>query len=276
MEYIKFIFGNTGYLSFGLGIIYLFLSLCGLIFVYHLIKKKSLEEKSLNKLIETGKWFVISVALVIGATIISDGFKERDQDLKEMEAFHKYVNTITKVEGVEQRYLLAEYFSIVAPNGGLKTAWQNYKIEVGKARNQFRNNKEKINELERKPSLTKAEIKEKEKLEQENEALNQQFISESNEESTAQIEERMIIAGGDKTIEEAQYELAKAKKISSVAQIYKKRNSYRTVIPNLFDKDEATKLLIEVREKINSGAYIVRKNKWCPNIEENDQYLICN
>jgi len=113
-------------------------------------------------------------------------------------------------------------------------------------------------------------------LEQENKTIDQSLQNITDRDHKQESEERMIVAGGGATIEEAQYELEKARKINKGAQIYKKRDSYRTVIPNLLTKDEADKLLIKVKADVNPGAYIVRKTKWCESIQTTDKYVVCN
>jgi hypothetical protein len=57
---------------------------------------------------------------------VSNLFKEREQDIKELEYFDRYVEDVKKADGIQERYLLAKYLSIVAPSGELKNSWKAY------------------------------------------------------------------------------------------------------------------------------------------------------
>ena len=108
-------FENTGELSFYLGIGFVSIASIGVALILIMMLRKSLSDGGMEKFIGLFKWFIISVALVIGATIITDSFKERDQDVEEIAIFEKYVDTITAADGIEKRWLLAQYFSSVVP-----------------------------------------------------------------------------------------------------------------------------------------------------------------
>jgi hypothetical protein len=269
-------FANTGSLSFYLGIIFIVLALVGFLITIWQVKKSSIAESKLDKLIELGKWFIVSVAIVVGSSIIGDGFKERDQDVKEVEVFDKYVSTITEADGIEKRWLLAEYFSVVAPDGEFRKSWGSYKEILKPKLDEYRANKVQITTLAAKAEPTEAEKQQIAKLQETNEVYEQSLVTTSNSESARNPEEWLIIAGGDATIEAAQDELNKAKKISSEARIYKKGNMYRTVIPNFFSRTEAINRLPDVKRDVNSGAYVVTLNNWCRNVQDNGAYLSCN
>ena len=269
-------FANTGNLSFWLGIGFILLALLGVLITYSLIKKNSIEVGKLEKLIELGKWFIVSVAIVVGATIIGDGFKEREQDVKEMEVFDKYVTTIVEADGIEKRWLLAEYFSIVAPDGELRKSWETYKAIIKPSLDEYRANKAKLTDLSAKEQPTESEIKEIAKLQEINEVFEQSLVTSSESEPKPNFEEWLIIAGGDMTIEAARDELNKAKKISPEAKIYKKGNMFRTVISNFFSRSDANNRLPDVKKIVNSDAYVVRLSSWCKSVQDNGDYLTCN
>lgn len=269
-------FANTGNLSFYLGICFILLAFAGLIFVYYLIKKNSIEEGKLEKLIELGKWFIASVAIVIGATIISDGFKEREQDVKEMEIFDKYVTTITEADNIEKRWLLAEYFSVVAPAGEFRKSWDSYKIILKPSLEEYRANKAKLTDLSTKEQPTQSEIKEIAQLQKTTEVFEQSLVTTPNTEQRQNSEEWLIIAGTDTSIEAAKDELNKAKKISVDAKIYKKGNLFMTVIPNFSSKNDAFNRLPDMKKGVNSDAYIVSSSGWCRSVQDNGDYLTCN
>lgn len=138
---------DTAKLSLLLGASLIALSLLGIFAVYRLIKSKSLPDGGLDKLIELGKWFMVSVAIVLATAIVNDGFRERDQDVKEMQVFDKYTTVVLEADGVEKRKLLTEYFASVSPDGRIKTAWENYKKVVEIQVKEYRDNQAKLQAL---------------------------------------------------------------------------------------------------------------------------------
>jgi hypothetical protein len=269
-------FTNTGNLSFYLGISFIGLAFLGLLSVVILVIKSKIDPAKIDKLIEVGKWFIVSVAIVVGASIISDGFKEREQDIKEIMVFDKYTATVTKADGLEERRLLAEYFATVAPPGALRESWKSYKELTDK---QIEKNmadiaaKAAIDALQ---NPTDEQKLKSEQLAKTIEAQNKPLISQNLPPVKPVSEEWLIIAGGDSTIEAARNELNKARKVSPDARIYKKGNMFRTVIPNFANRDEANRRLPEVKRVVNSDAYINVLKNWCTSVEENGDFLICN
>jgi len=269
-------FTNTGSLSFYLGIGFILLAFIGVLFAYRLIRS-DLNDEKVEKLIELGKWFIVSVALVVSATIVGDGFREREQDVKEIEVFDKYVSTITEADGIEKRWQLAEYFSIVAPAGELRTSWENYKKVVEKHLEEYRAGKEKLNELTNLPKPNEEQKQQIVNLAEKTENYEQPLVETRQEVSriVTQPQQWLIVAGGDKTLAAAQDELKKAQKISSNAQIYKKGNMFRTVITGFGSRIEALTRLERARSEVNKDAYIVGLQGWCKSVESGDGYLIC-
>lgn len=150
---------NTGSFSLYVGSIFILLSILSLFIVFYLLKRDIISETKLEKVIDYGKWVIGSVAIVVGGSIISDGFKERDQDVKELEYFDKYVATVTEVEGVEKRYLLCEYFAAVSPDGAMKDSWNRYLKIITPLYDTFKLTKQKIAIIEGKDSLTPKDLK---------------------------------------------------------------------------------------------------------------------
>jgi|GEM_PF-1761946 len=263
------IFENTGELSFYLGIAFILLALAGVIVAFIVMLRNSLSDGNLDKLISLFKWLIVTVALVVGATIITDGFKERDQDVQELAVFEKYVDTITAANGIEKRWLLAEYFSKVAPPGELRKSWEAYRLEIKPSLDEYKANKAKLSTLE---SIEKPTTSEKQKiaeLQDKTEVLEQSLIEKD------EPQEWLIIAGGDSTIREAKFEVAKAKKLNFDAVIYKKGNMFRMVIPGFTTKTDAVTRLPEIKTSIDSGSYIVKLNTWCREPKAEKEYLVC-
>jgi hypothetical protein len=122
----------SGTLSLILGFGIVILAIGGWIFVYYLMKNKVLEDSRIDKLVSLGQWVIASVAIVVTGYIVSDSFKEREQQIKELEFFDKYVSTVTQAAGIEQRWRLCEYFAEVSPKGEFKDAWVNYQSRIKK------------------------------------------------------------------------------------------------------------------------------------------------
>ncbi|GGI24677.1 hypothetical protein [Pedobacter mendelii] len=119
-------FSNTGIISFCLYLFFIIIGLLSIFIVYKLIKKGDLADNSLNKFVEYFKWVIVTLAISTVTLIISDLFKEREQDIKELEYFDKYVKHVINEDSALVRLQLSKYLSIVAPNGEMKKSWANY------------------------------------------------------------------------------------------------------------------------------------------------------
>jgi len=91
---------DTGHLSLLLCAVLMVVALVGIIAIYLMIKNKEIENENVDKIVDLGKWCIVSVAIVLSTSIVNDGFRERDQDIKEMEVFDKYVTTILEADGL--------------------------------------------------------------------------------------------------------------------------------------------------------------------------------
>lgn len=117
---------NTGTISLWLYGVFIVMTIIAMIVAFYQIKKGSIEIEKLDKMIELFKYAIISTAIATVTLIVSDLFKEREQDIKELEYFDKYVEDVKKADGIEARLQLSKYLSIVAPSGELKESWKNY------------------------------------------------------------------------------------------------------------------------------------------------------
>ena len=119
---------NTGTVA-----LVLYLVLIGLAFIGTLwALKLSQKNKISDKMIDLFKWAIFTVGIGTTGFIVTDLFKEREQDLKELDYFDKYVQDVKKADGVEERLRLVKYLSIVSPSGEIKKAWQEYFHEVSR------------------------------------------------------------------------------------------------------------------------------------------------
>ncbi len=77
--------------------------------------------------ISLGKWFVVSVALVIMTTIIDWGFKDRQAGLAELKFYDNYVTELIVLNpSPVQKRMLAQYFACVGPSDKLRERWKIY------------------------------------------------------------------------------------------------------------------------------------------------------
>ena len=117
---------NTGTVSLWLYGIFILIALIGMIVAFWLMKKGAIDEGKMAKMVELFKWTILTVGIGTVAFIVTNLFKEREQDLKELEYFNKYVEDVKKADGLEERLRLVKYLSIVSPSGTIKESWQAY------------------------------------------------------------------------------------------------------------------------------------------------------
>ena len=117
---------NPGTISFILYGVFIAITIIGLFISIYFIKKDSIPTEKLEKIIELSKYTIVSVCIATVTLIISDLFKEREQDVKELEYFDKYAQDVKKVDNIQERFQLSKYLSIVAPSGELKRSWKEY------------------------------------------------------------------------------------------------------------------------------------------------------
>lgn len=156
---------NTDDLSLRLSMAFILFSFIGGICIL-----KNIQNENIDKIIDIWKWFIGTIAISLLAAIINDGFRERDQDIKETEIFEKYVDTILAADGLEKRKLLSEYFAIVSPNGSIKNAWIDYNKIVNTHLNEDKKDREKleaiIDKVNSNGAVSKEDLKTRDKLEE--------------------------------------------------------------------------------------------------------------
>lgn len=158
---------DTGHLSLLLCAVLMVVALVGIIAIYLMIKNKEIENENVDKIVDLGKWFIVSVAIVLSTSIVNDGFRERDQDIKEMEVFDKYVTTILEADGLEKRRALCEYFAAVSPNGQVRESWRAYKDVIDKqivVNNELVAKVKEIEKREAEQAASAADLKKKDAL----------------------------------------------------------------------------------------------------------------
>jgi hypothetical protein len=262
-------FSDTGSISLWLGVFFILISLSGIFVIYLIIKNKSIENENIDKIIELGKWFIVSVAITLSISMVNDGFRERDQDLKEMDVFEKHVNTILEASDVEKRKLLSEYFAAVSPEGAIRKSWKEYKIIVDQQIAELRAEKEKVIKIEEKPPEARSEAERRAILE-----VEEKVATLSQSLKSPDIQEWVIIAGADSSVGEALHEVKKFKELKYSVDIYKKENSFRTVVGPFRDRNAVSAALPEIR-KVRKDSYPVNLKTWCKSPERRDGYIEC-
>jgi hypothetical protein len=260
-------------MSLLLGVAFIIVSIIGIISIYAVIISKKASSEDIDKIIDLCKWFIVSVAITLSTSIVNDGFKEREQDIKEMEVFDKYVNTIA-LETIDKRKLLCEFFASVSPDGEMRNAWKRYEVTVDKHLAEKTENTQKISDIEEKEikgDASAQEIQEKTRLEEKILTVSQSLISASNQDTP----EWAIIVGSDINLKAANDELKKASKLKYPATIYKNLNRYRTIVGPFLDHETALNALPEIKQEVRSSSYLVNMKTWCKTPEMKDGYLEC-
>jgi hypothetical protein len=121
---------NTGTISLFFYGVFIIITIISMIVAFYYIRKGTIDPGKLDKMIELFKYAIISTAITTVTLIVADLFKEREQDIKELEYFDKYVEDVKKADGIEARWRLSKYLSIVAPSGEMKKSWEEYYNEV--------------------------------------------------------------------------------------------------------------------------------------------------
>ncbi|QSW91053.1 hypothetical protein J0383_09655 [Flavobacterium endoglycinae] len=259
---------NTGIVSFWLYLFFVFIGLLSLVILYRLIKKAEIAPENLDKFIDYFKWVIVTLAISTVTLVVSDLFKERDQDIKELEYFDRYVNDVKDEKNSLVRLQLVRYLSIVAPSGEMKKSWTNYYTEIKKEYDDYLKAQQSI-KTDTVTNPSKSQIKQIEESQKKIE------LFETPLSSTESPVEYYIIAGGDNLITEANTELSKAVRINPNSAIVKKNNIYRTVLMGYNSNSEALNQLQTVRKQINRSSYIVKKSNWCKSYEQTQECLLC-
>ena len=164
---------DTGHMSLILGLALIASCLLGMFAAYRLSKNPNINPEKFEKLVELGKWSITAVGVVVITSIVSDGFKERDQDIKEVGIFEKHTETILKADGPDQRMLLAEYFAAVSPKGSLKDSWEAYRDRLEDQAKKRSTDTVRLDQLSQIKNLTEAQKREEISLASNLAAVNQ-------------------------------------------------------------------------------------------------------
>jgi hypothetical protein len=246
---------NTFDISFFLYLLLILICIAG--FFWLIRKMQTTEDPArITPIIDFFKWAMVSIALVVISNVIGDHFKERDQDVEELQYFNTYVGDVKKADGVLDRLRLVTYLFTVAPSGPMKDAWGRYLTVVKQEKKSLDSLQQLIKPLqtaEATAHLNQTDSIKRDELEQEIKKLDAPLEKSENKKD----EGFKVILGTDESLEAAQTELEKAKKIDPNASIEQRGNSYITVIEAINEAD-AKKLKKNAERIFNTRPFIVK------------------
>lgn len=269
-------FDNTGNVSLCLYLLFVGISIMGMIFIYYLILKNKLEMDKIDKIIDVFKSVIITTAIGTVTLIITDLFKERKQQLEEMSAFKDYLPYVTDNKtSLNDKKFLCDYMVSVAPEGKLKESWVQWREKLNVQEDTLKKiavQQAAISIQPNKPTIQ--EIKQYNQLEDKKQAIYQDLNLKVNN-------SYLVVIGADKTVAQAAPELKFAKdSVSKNATIYKKGSWYRTVVPvsTNYDDAKAVVSLVSEKSKGKKAAYIVSLKSWCnsPTFSSAENCYVCN
>lgn len=241
-----------------------------ILFILYLSGRKFSPER-LDKLLDFGKWYIVSVALVFIVRMMESSFTERDTGIKEMQVYDKYAETILKANNIEERWKLSQYFSTVTPTPRLRDRWIEYKDSIKSEYVVYKELKRLENSIKSKDSLSRQDIDSLVKL---------QLKLDPYEKSLAEIsrndDQWIIIFTADKDLKQAQQEQRNLQiaGISDVRLVFRD-NVYRNISQNFSSKTDAQNYLNRFRNVVRKDVYMSRTITWCSDYVFNGVYYEC-
>jgi hypothetical protein len=266
---------NTGLFAATLYGIFILIAIFALVFAYFLIKQGRMESGKIDKLIELFKTVIISCAIGTATLIISNLFKEREQQLSEMKAFSDYLPYITdSLSTMENKLSLCDFMISVAPDGPLREGWTTWLNKLNLKKNEIAAINAKIEKEEVKMSNNPDKPSEQQLAYiQQLEIQKSTLLKDINVKSNSSY---LVVIGADKTLSEAEDELGSA----SNTTIYKRGNWFRTVVPVQTSFEDAKIIANQIANKSNGKKqpYIVSLKSWCSSTyySESDKCIVCN
>jgi hypothetical protein len=127
-------------------------------------------------LIETIKWFIASVLIVVVTLIVDSNFKKRDLMLKELDQYDKFVDLlIANNNTIGAQYKLAGFYDKFSISKDIKERWDIYLVELKKEYDEYNeylaNTNAQIDNLESKQTKTDKDIVKLDSLKNKKEVL---------------------------------------------------------------------------------------------------------
>ena len=130
------------------------------------IKIKEYKLEKMKVITDALKWLLVTFLLGAVTIHLDNKIKDRNTGLQEMLAYDKYVDIILKVNNIEERWKLAEYFIAVSTTDKLKKCWANYQEVIKPEYDKFiafqselKNKESEIARIDDNDTARKAEIK---------------------------------------------------------------------------------------------------------------------
>jgi hypothetical protein len=116
------------------------------------------KESSKNR-IDLLKWFINTVVIGLLTFFFTWVLNERKQGVEEIKVYNTYIELVTKVDGLAERRLLAEFFSNVTVSSKLKEGWEDYYIILDKQyKNEIARQDSLINKIDSTTIIGKVEL----------------------------------------------------------------------------------------------------------------------
>ena len=234
-----------------------------------------MESEKIDKLIELFKTVIISCAIGTVTLIVSDMFKEREQQLSEMKAFTDYLPYITdSLSTMENKISLCDFMVSVAPDGPLRDGWKTWLNKLNIKSKEVAVINKQI-EQEEKVIDTQSDKPTEEQLAHLQQLQNQKnnILTDINVKTNSTY---LVVIGADKTSEDAKYEV---KKLGNNATIYKRGNWYRTVVPVATSYEDAKAISSRIADESHGTKqpYIVTLKSWCSSTfySDNEKCIVC-
>lgn len=234
---------------------------------------RKISQPAFDKILEFGKWYLVSVALVLSAQLVKDGITERETGIKEMESFKEYTETVIN-GGIEKRWELSKYFAHVTPTTRLKDGWIGYMNSIEADYIEFKNGPKRVDSIKRDSSLTEAQRSQAIFSEADKRAEQATPIASK---TNVANEDWVIILTADKDLVAAQHEQTNAGKLAylSSPRIIKVGDNFLTISQSYASREIAKSALEILQKYFTTGPYIVRLSEICPNLQIGSGYSEC-
>jgi len=90
-----------------------------------------------------------------------------------------------------------------------------------------------------------------------------------------QVDNWVIVAGSDRTVAAAKYEVEKAKRLGYTTTIYQRDDWYKTTVGSFPSRTDADRANIAVRQTIRPDTYVVNVETWCRSQQPKAEWIEC-
>jgi hypothetical protein len=232
---------------------------------------KAISKEFLEKFLEFGKWYMVSIAIVFAVKILDNSFTDRETSIKEIAIYERYATNILEADNIEKRWKLAEYFASVTPSENLRNRWLEYKELIKPEYDELIILKKRKSELILEDTLSKNKQVELLNIEQKINSLNTKLVATPREEDLF-----VIVYTADVKLDQAEFENSNLQKAGiTEVLIVNKGRFYYNISTEYDTKNEASMKLESARGKVRADAYITNSSKFCNNKIQKGSYYLC-